>query len=54
MPMPPFFYIVLFIIYPVGSPLFFQFSVIGAGAGFFSQAGLVAGLQVGQALRHSS
>ena len=27
------FSIVLFIIYPVGSPLFFQFSVTGAGAG---------------------
>jgi len=38
----------------VGSPLFFQFSVMGAGAGFFWQAGLVAGLQVGQALKCSS
>ena len=55
-----FFNIVLFIIYPVGSPLFFQFSVTGvgsgagagagAGAGFFWQAGLVTGLQVGQCL----
>ena len=50
---PPFF-IVLFIIYPVGSPLFLQFSVTVAGAGFFLWAGLVAGLQVGQALRCSS
>ena len=33
---PPFF-LVLFIIYPVGSPLFFQFDVTGPGpgAGFF-------------------
>ena len=48
------FYIVLFIIDPVGFPLFFQFSVTGAGAGFFWWAEQVAGLQVGQALRCSS
>ena len=42
------FFIVLFIIYPVGSPLFIQFCATGAGAG----AG--AGLQVVQALRCSS
>ena len=52
-PFPPFF-IVLVIIYPVGSPLLLQFSVSGAGAGFFWWAGLVDGLQVGQALRCSS
>ena len=48
------FFIVLFIIYLVSSPLFFQFSVTGAGAGagvgFFWLAGLLAGLQVEQAL----
>ena len=42
------FYIVLFIIYPVGSPQFFQFSVTGVGAG--AGTGLVAGLQLGRAL----
>lgn len=52
---PPFFlHIVLLIIYPVGSSLFFQFRVAGAGAGFFWQVEFVAGLQVGQALRCSS
>ena len=42
-PFPTFCFIVLFIIYPVGSPLFFQYSVTGAGpgAGFFCQAGQV-------------
>ena len=40
----------LFIIYSVGFLLFFQFSVTGAGAGFFWRAGLVAGSQVGRAL----
>ena len=40
----------LTIIYSVHFPLFFQFSVKGAGAGFFWRAGLVAGLQVGWAL----
>ena len=50
---------VLFITYPGGSPLFFQFNVTGAGAGagagagFFQWAGLMAGLQVGRALGHS-
>ena len=44
------FYIVLVIIYSVKFPLFFQFSVTGAGAGFFWWVGLMAGLQVGQAL----
>ena len=56
-PQSPFF-IVFFIIYPVGSPLFFPFSVTGGGAGFragfLRQAGLMTGLQVGQALRCSS
>ena len=33
--------------------LFFQFSVTGAGAGFFWWARLIAGLQVQQALRCS-
>ena len=41
-------------IYPVGFPLFFQFSVTGSWggdwAGFFLRAGLVTGLQVGRAL----
>ena len=41
----------LFIIYSVSFPLFFQFIVTGAGAGFFWRAGHVAGLQVGGALR---
>ena len=45
-PFPPLF-LVLFIIHTIGSPLFFQFSVAGAGAGFFWQAGLMHGLQVG-------
>ena len=36
------FYIFSFIIYPVGSPLLFQFSVRGAGAGFFL-AGMARG-----------
>ena len=55
-PLPPPFIIVLIIIYPIGSPLFFQFSAAGAetGAGFFWCAELVVGLQVGQALRCSS
>ena len=48
----------LFFIYPVGSPLFFQFSVIGAwvGAGTesFWRARLKAELGVGQALKCSS
>ena len=48
---------VLFIIYPVDSPLSFQFSVTGAGAeagiGFLWKVGLVPGLQVGQAHRCS-
>ena len=51
---PPLFFIVAFIIHPAGSPLSFQFSVMGAGAGFFWWVGLVAGLQRGQALRCSS
>ena len=57
-PLSPLFLIVFFTIYPVGSPLFFQFSVTGGGAGvragFLWQAGLMAGLQVGQARRCSS
>ena len=40
----------LIIIYSVSFPLFFQFSVMGAGAGFIWCVGLVAGLQVGRAL----
>ena len=49
------FFIVLFVIYPVGSPLFFQFRVTGAWAGVgFWQVGLMAGLWLGQALRCSS
>ena len=47
------FYIVLIIIYSVSFPLFFQFSMMGAGAGCFWWAGLVAGLQVGWALGYS-
>ena len=35
-------------------PLFFQFCLMGAGAGFIWWAGLAAGLQEGQALRCSS
>ena len=54
--LPPFF-IALFIIYPVSSPQFFQFSLTGAeagaAAGFFWRVGLMAGLQEGQALRSS-
>ena len=54
--LPPPFIIVLIIIYPIGSPLFFQFSAAGAeaGAGFFWCAELVVGLEVGQPLRCSS
>ena len=48
----------LFFIYPVGSPLFFQFSVMGAmvspGTESFWRVGLMAKLQVGQALKCSS
>ena len=40
--------IVLFFIYSVGFPLFFQFSVTGAGAG--AGTGLIVGLHVGRAL----
>ena len=51
-------YIVIFVIYPIGSPLFFQFSQTGAGVetgeGFFSRAELMAKLQVGHALKCSS
>ena len=47
---PPFF-IVLFIVCPGGSPLFFQFSVMGAGAGFSDGQGLWLG---GKALWCSS
>jgi len=56
-PIPPlllYFLYSLIVIYSVSFPMFFQFSVMGAGAragaGFFCQAGLVAGLQVGRAL----
>ena len=43
-------------IHYLGSPLFFLFNQTGAGAGelFFCWVGLMAGLQVGQALRCSS
>ena len=40
----PIIIIFLIIIYSVSFPLFFQFSVMGSGAGFFWRAGLVAGL----------
>ena len=54
-PYPPLFLYNLIIIYLVSFPLFFQFSVTGAGtrtgAGLFLQVGFVAVLQVGQALR---
>ena len=40
--------IVLFFIYSVGFPLFFQLSVTGAGAG--AGTGLIVGLHVGRAL----
>ena len=52
----PSFLMVLFIINPVSSLLFFQFSGKGRGAGaeFFWWVGLVVGLQGGQSLRCSS
>ena len=40
--------IVLFFIYSVGFPLFFQLSITGAGAG--AGTGLIVGLHVGRAL----
>ena len=57
-PLSPPFILYFYIVFYIGSQLFFQFSVIGCWDGgwgrvFFWQAGLVAGLQVGQALRCS-
>ena len=53
---PPLYHI-FYIVFYIGSPLFFQFNVTGAGARvgagfffFFWWAGLMAGLQVGRAL----
>lgn len=49
-PSTPFFFIVLFIIYPVG----LSCTGAAAGAGFFSSTELMSGLQVGQALNRCS
>ena len=54
-PLTYFFIVFIFIIYPVGSPLFFQFSVMCAGAGArFWQAGHMTWLRVGPALMCST
>ena len=42
-PLFPFFYRQSYYQYPVGSPLFLQFSVAGAGAGFFLLAEFMSG-----------